>query len=398
MIGVKARRLRLLPRKSQGHAALDPSRPRPAEWNHSPVTHAPRTGIGALRALTTHHRNAPLAVLERMALAPAFRDALHTRLRMHGLDAVVVSTCHRTELYYRAQDARDDARAEALWRARFADVDADPVWLAGRDAAEHLFRVAAGLESLVLGEAEVLGQLRSALKSAQRSGSARPFLARVFNAALRFGGRARHETGIGAGALSIASAAVRLLAAEGRPLSRLTVLVLGAGTTGLKAARHLKAEGVGRLVILNRTAERARVAAGELGGDHAGLEELPSQLADADAVVAAAQVERALLHPALLRSRTAGAAPLTLIDLSLPRAIDPGCAALPGVRLHNLADLESVVAANRERRETEIPRVEALLRNELEHLARWADRKLAARLQRSFAFESEPAFGDCGDC
>ena len=331
-----------------------------------------------------------------MALAPALRDALHARLRAHGIEAVVVSTCHRAELYYRASGAGDDARAESLWRSRFVDAEAAPVRLAGRDAGEHLFRVAAGLESLVLGEAEVLGQLRAALTSAKRSGSARPFLSRVFHAALRFGGRARHETGIGAGALSIASAAVRLLAAEGRDLSRLTVLVLGAGTTGLKAARHLKAEGVGRLVILNRTAERARSAARELGVEHAALDELPSRLADADAVVAAAHVERALLHPALLKSRTTGdGAPLTLVDLSLPRAIDPACAALPGVRLHNLADLEGVVAANRERRETEIPRVEALLRRELEHLARWADRKLALRLHRSLAFESEPVHGDC---
>jgi glutamyl-tRNA reductase len=330
-----------------------------------------------------------------MALAPASRDALHVRLRAHGIEAVVVSTCHRTELYYRADVARDDCRAESLWRARFPDVKTEPVRLAGHDAAGHLFRVAAGLESLVLGEAEVLGQLRTALQSAQRSGAARHFLSRVFHAAVRFGGRARHETGIGAGALSIASAAVRLLGADDRDLTRLTVLVLGAGTTGLKAARHLRAEGVGRLVLLNRTTERARTAARELGVEYAGLDELASEVAEADAVVAAAQVEQPLLHPALLSSRTASdSAPLTLIDLSLPRAIDPACAALPGVRLHNLADLEQVVAANRERRETEIPRVERLLRRELEHLVRWADRKLVEQRYRSFALES-PVHGDC---
>ncbi|HXS83521.1 MAG TPA: glutamyl-tRNA reductase [Methylomirabilota bacterium] len=360
------------------------------------MTHAPRSGIGALRALITHHRNAPLSLLERMALAPALRDALHVQLRMHGIEAVVVSTCHRTELYYRASVAGDDARAEALWGARFADVGVDPVRLVGRDAAEHLFRVAAGLESLVLGEAEVLGQLRTALKGAQRTGCARPFLSRVFHAALRFGGRARHETGIGAGALSIASAAVRLLSEEGHDLSRLTVLVVGAGTMGLKAARHLKAVGVGRLVILNRTIERACEAARELGVEYAGLDELPSQLAAADAVVAAAQVEHPLLLPALLGSRSAyDSTPLTLIDLSLPRAIDPGCAAFPGVQLHNLADLEGVVTANRKRRETDIPRVEILLRHELEHLARWAERKLAVRRYPSFVFESERVHGDC---
>jgi glutamyl-tRNA reductase len=326
-----------------------------------------------------------------MALAPAMREELHARLRAHGIEAVVVSTCHRTELYYRAQFAEDDARADELWRAPLEGMVPDPVRLLGRAAGEHLFRVAAGLESLVLGEAEVLGQLRTALEVAQRSGSAHHFLSRVFHAALRVGGRARSETAIGAGALSIASAAVRLLGADGRDLSRSTVLVLGAGTTGLKAARHLKAEGVGRLVLMNRTSERARAAAEELRVEHAPLAELPELLDEADAVVAAAHVERPLLPAGMLAARRT--TPLTLIDLSLPRAIDPACAGLPHVKLHNLSDLEHVVAANRARRETAIPRVEQLLSRELEHLARWADRKLGGP---QFGF-SRPAFGIEGE-
>jgi glutamyl-tRNA reductase len=332
-----------------------------------------------------------LPLLERMALAPAMREELHARLRAQGIEAVVVSTCHRTELYYRAHAPEDDLHAEALWRSPLDGVHLDLVRLSGRDAGEHLFRVAAGLESLVLGEAEVLGQLRTALDVAQRSGSARHFLSRVFHAALRFGGRARSETGIGAGALSIASAAVRLLRSDDRDLSTTTVLVLGAGTTGLKAARHLKAEGVGRLVIMNRTSERARAAAEELGTEHAPLAELEARLAEADAVFAAAHVERPLVLSDMLPSRSAR--PLTLIDLSLPRAIDAACAGLPGVRLHNLADLEHVVAANRARRETEIPAVEALLKHEMEHLVRWAERTLAGPrvgfLPRPFEIEGE---------
>ena len=326
-----------------------------------------------------------------MALAPAVCEELCGRFRAHGIEAVVLSTCHRAELYYRAQAAGDDERAEALWRRPMTGADVEPARLAGRDAGEHLFRVAAGLESLVLGETEVLGQLRSALEAARGSGSAGPFLSHVFHAALRFGGRARGETGIGAGALSIASAAVRLLQGGGRDLASLTVLVVGAGTTGHKAARHLKAERVGRLVLLNRTAERAHLAAGELGAESAGLDELPSLIAGADAVVAAAHVERPLIDPAVLHARAARrAAPLTLVDLSLPRAIDPACATLPGVRLHNLADLEQVVAENRARRETEIPRVESLLARELDHLVRRAGR----RPERALAARVGAAHGD----
>jgi len=336
------------------------------------VAHVPRTGIGALHALTIHHRNAPLAQLERVALTPAMRAALYGHLRAHGIEAVAVSTCHRTELYVHARAAGDDARAEALWSAPMDGADVEPARLAGRDAAGHLFRVAAGVESLVLGEAEVLGQLRTALEEAERARTAGALLARAFHGALRCGGRARSSTKIGAGALSIASAAVRLLDAGDRDLSALTVLVLGTGTTGLKVARHLSAEGVGRLVLLNRTRERARQAAAELAVEHAELADLPRLLAQADAVVAAAQVERPLVDAAMLRSPGRDGAPLTLVDLSLPRAIDPTCAGLPGVRVHNLADLEQVVSANRARRATEIPRVESLIARELDQLERWA--------------------------
>src|SRR5262249_9201370 len=174
---------------------------------------------------------------------------------------------------------------------------------------------------------------------------------------------------IGAGALSIASAAVRLLGTGDRDLSTLTVLVLGVGTTGLKAARHLEAEGVGRLVLLNRTRERAWQAAQELGAESGGLEDLAALLPVADAVVAAARVDRPLVEMAMLSERRR---PLMLVDLSLPRAIDPRCAEIPGVTVHNLSDLEQVVSTNRERREQEIPRVETLLGRELEQLASWA--------------------------
>ena len=337
--------------------------------------HTPRPGIDALHALSINHRNSPLALLERMTLAPGARRELHERFREEGLEAVVLSTCHRTELYCHAQSPEARARAEELWLAPFGDAPRDARFarMGGRAAGTHLFRTAAGLESMLLGEAEVLGQIRGAIESARQSGSAGPFLSRVFHASLRFGGRARSETGIGTGALSIASAAVRLLRGTRRDLSQLTVLVVGAGTTGLKVARHLKADGVGRLVLLNRTPERARRAAEELGAEAIALDQLERWLPEADAVVAAAHVESPLLTVAMLRAtgpRSRG--PLALVDLSLPRAIDPACSELPGIDVHNLSDLEHVVAENRERRETEIPRVEALLERELEQLSSWA--------------------------
>jgi len=202
----------------------------------------------------------------------------------------------------------------------------------------------------------------------------------LFHAALRIGGRARSETRIGQGALSVASAAVQHLARQYTDLTERTVVVLGAGVTGLKAARHLQAERVSRLVLLNRTLERAQEGAAEIGATAGSLDELPRWLAEADAVVAAVHVEAPIVTAAQLRDALlAGRSkPLTLVDLSIPRAIDPDCASVPGVTLHDLSGLEQVVADNRALREREIPRVEALLEHELDIFASQA-RESAAR-------------------
>ncbi len=342
-----------------------------------------RVGTDSLSALSIHHRNAPLVLLERMALSPAALATLHEQFARSGLQAVVLSTCNRTELYVHSLRPGDHARAEALLMAATLGEDAvceTLTRLSGRDAAQHLFRVASGLESLVLGEAEILGQIRGSLDIARTAGAAGSFLARLFQAALRAGGRARSETGIGTGALSVASAAVRLLASLQDDLPHATVVVVGTGVTGLKAARHLKAEGVGRLVLINRTRERAERAATELGAEGASLADLTHWLGRADAVVIAAQVEQPLLTRAHIVGGR-GASPgtrLVLIDLSLPRAIDPACGEAANVALHNLTDLEQIVAENRERRETEIPAVETLLEHELSVFAAWA-REDAAR-------------------
>ena len=193
-------------------------------------------GLDGLRAISINHGTAPIEELERMAFPARSLSLLHQGFRDHGLEAVVLSTCNRTELYSYAARPDDHARAERLLMVA-AGKDAPPrghfVDIGGLEAAAHLFRVAAGLESLVVGEAEVLGQVRTAIEGAEAVGTARFFLSGLFRAALRFGGRARSETAIGTGALSVASAAVQLLARVHRDLPACTVLVLGAGSTGL---------------------------------------------------------------------------------------------------------------------------------------------------------------------
>jgi glutamyl-tRNA reductase len=232
------------------------------------------SGLAALRALTINHRQLGLVDLQRLSLTCEGATDLHARLSRDEIESLVIVTCNRSELYWRARVPGDDEAAVAAFAAavRVPEVEllAAATRLSGDAAAAHAFRVCCGLESLVLGEAEILGQVRAALESCRGAG---PFLGGVFTAALRTGRLARAETAIGTGALSVASAAVQWLSGA-IPLPQRRVLVVGAGDTGQKAARQLRAVGVGHLVIANRTQGRADSIAAPLSADAVGLEAL----------------------------------------------------------------------------------------------------------------------------
>jgi glutamyl-tRNA reductase len=323
-------------------------------------------GLSAVRALTLNHRVAGFDCLARHALPPAALAAARLRLNQAGLEAVMLSTCNRTELYWHTRGSDDDRLAVAIFLQATGATDEEAVQFIGMDAARHLLRVAAGLESLVLGEGEILAQVRESIESAEHAGGGGIFLPTLFHCAVRFGGRVRAETRIGQGALSVASAAVQLLSRKHPQALAGTVVVIGAGMTGRKVARHLQADGAARIVVLNRTLQHARDLAAELGVEHGSLDDLPRWLGEADAMLAAVAVDapvvtRAALHAARPRPTK----PLALIDLSLPHAIDPDCAAEASVGLHDLSHLEPVVADHRALRQREVPRVEALLEREL---------------------------------
>ena len=329
--------------------------------------------IGTLRALTASHRNVPIETLDALALGPERRAQLAEALANAGLECLLLMTCNRSEIYWHSRDSRDLALIESAWR-EVTDC-ADPMFdrLVGREAARHLFRVGSGLESMVLGEPEVLGQLRETLDEPGARARAGTLIAGLVTAAIRCGGRARAETAIGEGALSIASLAARRLLAESKNPADLRVVVLGAGATGRTAARHLKAEGVKHLVIVNRTASRAREVARNLGCEWAPLDSLAEQLAASDAVVASVAASAPLLDPtsvgAAARRRSR---PLAIVDLSMPRAAEPALRHMKGVRLWDLSDLERVASENHARRDGEVPRVEALIERELKAFTQWA--------------------------
>ena len=284
----------------------------------------------------------------------------------------MLATCNRTELYWRARVPGDDEAVLALFNRTVdlpaGEVTRDEVRLRGRAAAEHLFRVCCGLESLVLGEAEILGQVRSAMDACTGAG---PFLEGVVLAALRAGRLARAETAIGVGALSVASAAVQCLESE-LAIRQSRVLIIGTGDTGMKAARHLRAIGVGELVLANRTKIRAEAGASLLAAEATGLDVLPEHLAAVDAVVCATSAPGYIIT-GLDLARTAAARagrPLVIVDLSMPPAVEP--VKLPGIVRIDLETLEQQVNARRHQRAAEVPKVEAVITRELDRLQAWA--------------------------
>jgi glutamyl-tRNA reductase len=334
--------------------------------------------LAALRLLSLNHQRVSFSELDRFSLGPVPAAALHDELRSLGISAVILATCNRTEVYWQSRGERDDREVQVRFEASAGLPDGADLLhgAAGENAARHLFRVASGLDSLLVGESEILGQVNDALAQFGRD----DLVAGVFRAAVRCGRHARSETEIGTGALSVASAAVRRLVAVAGDLSRSAVVVVGAGSTGLKMARQLRKRGVERLVLVNRTRTRAADAAPALGAVPAGLDELPRWLAEADVVAVASHAPEPLVTEDMVRKslEARGERALVILDLSMPRGVDPAVAALPGVTLHDLSQLEELVNENLERRRLEIPRVEAVVDRELDMLRAWA-RHVGAR-------------------
>ena len=313
--------------------------------------------------------------LAALAATPGSAAALHASLSTCGIDAVVLTTCNRLELYWRSRSPEDDVVATDLLASAIGSgteaVVAQSSWLTGDAAATHLFRVCAGLESLVLGEAEVLGQARTALDRCPGAGA---FLTGVFRAAVRAGRAARAETAIGEGAMSVASTAIQQLTAH-MPVAGRRVLIIGAGDTARKTARLLRAIGVGPLVIANRTPARAEELAASVKAEVAEWAALPAEVRRADAVISAVSTAAWVVTLDQLRERAQASerGPFVVVDLSMPPSIEPGDAEHV-VRI-DLPALEHAANTNRRQRESETPRVEAVIARELAWLCRWARRE-----------------------
>ena len=321
------------------------------------------------------HRTAAIDVRERLSITDDEQPALLRRLAERFGAGALLATCHRLELYLPGAHEPADMVA---FLVEEGGIDAD---LAGRhfrhrrdaEAVDHLYSVAAGIDSMVLGEAEILGQVRTAFGASVAAGADDAVLSRLFHTAIRVGRRARAETRIGHHALSVSSIAAQQARALHPEIERAAVLVIGAGDAGRVAAEALVDRGVGRVRVANRTPEHAQALAEDLGGEAVALDRLVDALAESDVVIAASGspdhlVTREQVAEAMARR---DGKPLVAIDIGLPRDFDPAVRDLPGVVYRDLDDLQSVAAEHFGAREAEVAGVREIVDAETARFVTW---------------------------
>jgi len=323
------------------------------------------------------HRTAPVEFRERVAFTPEQSIQAATELRRQGIleEAVVLSTCNRSELYGVPAET-DDSFAEAMeeFLTSFhglsrAELDGRTYRWQGADAVRHLYRVAAGLDSMLLGEAEILGQLRTAYSQALDHGSTGPVLNRAFQGALEVGKRVRAETEVGARPMSVALAGVRLAERVFGNLKGHSALIIGAGAVAEQVVEHLRNRGIGALRVANRTEERATDLASRSEAEAVGWGSLQKVLGGADVIVTSvASADPVLTRSMLSQALESRRGPTFAIDLGVPRNVAPDAAGLYNLYLYNIDDLGEIVEQNKRAREAEIPRAEAII---AEHLAKF---------------------------
>lgn len=330
-----------------------------------------------LLALGLNHETAPLSLRERVAFAPETLPlALRELISVQGVrEAVVLSTCNRTELYVNTEDGAEAQVTQWLSRHHGLGNHLDGYLYqhTGADAAKHLFRVATGLDSLVLGEPQILGQVKEAWQVARGAGAMKTSLDRLFQHCFSVAKRVRTDTRIGAHPVSVAFAGVRLAQQVFADLREATVLLIGAGDTIELAARHLADAKAKRILVANRTLAHAQELASRYGGYALALGDLDRHLAEADIVISAtASREPVLLHRSVeLALRARRRRPMFLLDLAVPRDIEARVSELSDVYLYTVDDLDQVIAENRRSRREAADQAEAIIDLQVAHFMDW---------------------------
>jgi glutamyl-tRNA reductase len=334
-------------------------------------------------AVGLNFRTAPVELREKLAFPSQLLVAALKRLTEEdGLaEAALLSTCNRTEIYALVES--QEAAAEELFSVladysqglSSAKLRSQLYVHVNREAVEHLFAVACGIDSQVLGEPQVLGQVQEAFEQAMHFGAVKSVLAKLFQGALSAGKRARTQTQIGRNAASISSVAVELAQQILGHVSAKKVLLIGAGKMGELAVKNLLKHGVQEVLIANRTYERARERARQFAGQAIRLEELPQALVQADVVISSTAAPSFILRATQVKQTMQHRAerPLLLIDIAVPRDIDPVVKQIPNVYLYDIDDLQGVAEVGLGKRRREVAKVKAIIREEADEFMAWLE-------------------------
>jgi glutamyl-tRNA reductase len=328
-----------------------------------------------------NHRTAPVEVRERVSFTAEQARRAAEELRSRGIleETLVLSTCNRSEVYgVPPESSHECAPGLSTFLSEFHSVRPDVLGTSlyhhyDREAVRHLFCVAAGLDSMLLGEAEILGQVREAYRFAHENGATGPVLNRLFQGALEVGKRVRTETELGTRPMSVATAGVKLAERIFGKLGERSALVLGAGTISEQVVSHLRDRGIAQLHVMNRSRDRADELARRFGGKVIGWTEWDVALQSPDVVVSSVSAEEPVLRREIVERAMAarGNRALFLMDLGVPRNIDPGVADLYNVYLYNTDDLSEIVQQNRNARESEIPRAQIIVEDHVSKFLSW---------------------------
>lgn len=331
-----------------------------------------------LLAFGLNHQTAPIALREQVAFtSETLPGALRSLHALTGVDeAALLSTCNRTELYLEVTTEAEPAVLDWLASHHRLGRDALQTYMyrhADADAVRHLFRVAAGLDSLVLGEPQILGQVKEAWQAARSAGALKTPLDRLFQQCFSVAKRVRTDTRIGAHPVSVAYASVRLAQQVFAELDQATVLLIGAGETIELAARHLMDAKARRLLVANRTLEHAQQLAHRFGGVALPLSDLDRHLAEADIVISATASREPVLRRASVEAaiRARRRRPMFLLDLAVPRDMEPEVALIEDVFLYTIDDLDQVISENRQARRIAADEAETLIALQVDQFMRW---------------------------
>jgi len=329
-------------------------------------------------ALGLNHQTAPLAMRETVAVEAARLPlALKTLHALNGIhEAAVLSTCNRTEIYAQIDPGAETQLLQWLSQQHGLSVDALQTYCYQHhdaQAVKHLFRVAAGLDSLILGEPQILGQVKTAWQAARDANSVNGMLDRLFQQTFSVAKRVRTDTRIGAHPVSVAFAAVRMAQRLFTELDRATVMLIGAGDTIELSARHLSDAKVKRLLIANRTLEHAQTLATQHGGVALPLHDIERHLFEADIIISATASRDPILNKAMVQSalKARKHKPMFLLDLAVPRDIAANVAELPDVYLYTVDDLEQVIEDNRASRREAANEAEVIIDLQVQHFVAW---------------------------